>query len=52
MSAAGWIMMTGSWLFIGGLTLFCIRKVIRLTLTQAEHIRPIIEIDTGDQKEE
>ncbi len=50
MNGAGWFMMIGSWIAIGSLTIFCMRKVIHLTLSQAEHIRPLYEIDTKDQE--
>ena len=48
MSGAGWIMFLFSWALIIGLSGFCMNRVLRLQQTQAEHIRPIHEIDTGD----
>ncbi len=48
MSAGGWFMMTVSWLFIIGLSAFCMRRVLKLRDTEAKHIKPIYEIDTGD----
>lgn len=50
MTGAGWFMMVASWTAIGTLTFFCMRKVIRLTIDQAQHIHPIYEIDTHDQE--
>lgn len=48
MTVGGWIMMTVSWIFIIGLSTFCMRKVFKLRNSQADHIKPIYEIDTGD----
>ncbi|VAX24745.1 hypothetical protein MNBD_NITROSPINAE04-1826 [hydrothermal vent metagenome] len=48
MSAGGWFMITVSWAFIIGLSVFCMRRVLKLRDTEAEHIKPIYEIDTGD----
>lgn len=51
MSAGGWIMMLVSWAFIISLGVFCMRRVLTLREEQAEHIKPIYEIDTGDVEE-
>lgn len=48
MTTGGWVMLTLSWIFIIGLTTFCMQKVIRLRNSEAKHIKPITEIDTGD----
>ncbi len=54
MTAGGYIMMIGSWVFIIALAWFCMRKVLTLRKADAENIKPIYEIDTGDveKKEE
>jgi len=41
-------MITLSWSFIIGLSVFCMKRVIGLKNSQADHIKPIHEIDTGD----
>jgi len=48
MSVGGYIMMIGSWAFIIVLAWFCMRKVLALRAEEAEHIKPIYDIDTGD----
>ena len=49
MTNGGWIMMVSSWLFIGGLSLFCMLKVVGLREKDAARIKPIEEIDTEDR---
>ena len=44
-------MMVSSWLFIGGLSLFCMMKVVGLRERDAARIKPIEEIDTGDSND-
>ena len=51
MTAGGWFMMISSWALIIGLTFFCMRKVLKLRDEEAERIKPIYEIDTGDVEE-
>lgn len=48
MTIGGWVMLISSWSFIIWLTVFCMKRVIGLKNSQAEHIKPISEIDTGD----
>jgi len=48
MSVGGWLMMVFSWTLILGLSGFCMKKVIQLKSAKAKHIKPILEIDTGD----
>jgi len=48
MTVGGWIMMLTSWTFIIALAWFCMRKVLTLRKSDAENIKPIYEIDTGD----
>jgi hypothetical protein len=48
MAVGGWVMMIFSWIFIIGLSVFCMRIVLQLQSSKAEHIKPIYEIDTGD----
>ncbi|VAX20503.1 hypothetical protein MNBD_NITROSPINAE04-472 [hydrothermal vent metagenome] len=48
MTAGGWVMITLSWSFIIGLSAFCMKRIIGLKNSQADHIKPIYEIDTGD----
>lgn len=48
MTIGGWITLVFSWTFIIGLTVYCVRKVLILRQSEAEHIKPIYEIDTGD----
>jgi len=50
MTGGGVITMLLSWGFICALTFFCMSRVIRLKDDQAAHIKPIEEIDTGDQE--
>jgi len=52
MTAAGWMMFLLSWTLILSLSGFCMSRVLRLQDSQAAHIRPIHEIDTGDLTEE
>ena len=48
MTSGGWVMMVFAWMFIGGLSLFCIYKVVTLRERDANRIKPITDIDTGD----
>ncbi len=48
MTSGGWLMMVLSWLFIVGLSLFCMYKVITIREQDASRIKPMTEIDTGD----
>lgn len=48
MTTGGWVMITLSWSLIIALSAFCMKRVIGLRNSQAEHIKPIYEIDTGD----
>ncbi len=48
MSAGGWFMMILSWGFIIGLSAFCMKRFLQLRNSQAKHIKPILDIDTGD----
>ncbi len=48
MTTGGWIMIALSWSFIISLSAFCMKRVIGLRNSQADHIKPIHEIDTGD----
>ncbi|VAX26235.1 hypothetical protein MNBD_NITROSPINAE02-837 [hydrothermal vent metagenome] len=51
MTIGGIIIMAASWTFIIGLSIYCMRKVIKLRDTEAEHIKTIFEIDTGDSND-
>ena len=48
MTGGGWFMITISWVLIIGLSAYCMKKVFQLRDSQAEHIKPILEIDTQD----
>jgi hypothetical protein len=48
MTIAGWMIFLFSWTLIIGLSAYCMYKVLRLKETEAEHIHPMHEIDTGD----
>ncbi|MDH5478996.1 MAG: hypothetical protein OEY50_11745 [Nitrospinota bacterium] len=48
MTVAGWVMFIFSWTLIISLSAFCMSRVLMLQDAQAEHIKPIHEIDTGD----
>ncbi len=48
MTIGGIITMAVSWTFILCLSIYCMRKVLKLRDTEAEHIKTIYEIDTGD----
>lgn len=52
MTPGGWITLIASWTFIIVLAVFCMRKVLSLRQREAEHIKPIYEIDTGDVEED
>ncbi|MDH5639468.1 MAG: hypothetical protein OEZ04_13360 [Nitrospinota bacterium] len=52
MTTAGWVMFLFSWTLIISLSSFCMTRVLGLKNSQAEHIKPIHEIDTGDLTEE
>lgn len=52
MTVGAWLMLIVNWTFIIGLTVFCLRKVLKLRAAQARHIKPIFEIDTTDLGEE
>ena len=52
MTPGGWITLAVSWTFIIALAVFCMRKVLSLRQTEADHIKPIYEIDTGDVEED
>jgi hypothetical protein len=49
MTIGGWITLVFTWSFIIALAVYCARKVLILRQAEAEHIKPIYEIDTGDR---
>lgn len=50
MTIGGWITLVFTWSFIIVLAVYCVRKVLVLRQAEAEHIKPIYEIDTGDRE--
>ena len=52
MTNGGIFMFAASWTLIIGISYFCMSRVIKLQDSQAEHIKPIIGMDTGDLSEE
>ncbi len=50
MTTGGWIMLTVSWTIIIALSAFCLGGVLRLEDSQADHIKGINKIDTGDME--
>ncbi len=52
MTAGGWVMLIIIWGFIISLTVFCMRTVLRLRDVEMDHIKPMLEIDTGDLDEQ
>lgn len=50
MTAAGWLLMTGSVGFVLGLTSFCFYRVLR-TPRPREHVHAPLDIDTHERPE-